>query len=97
MLQTSNYKPHWIREDFVDFVLAKVNPMWTLRRTMARIESIAPIADGMIKLTLRTNNKFNQYQPGQFVMVTVRIDGVQHQRAYSLVSPSWRFNHCAGD
>lgn len=86
MLQTSNYKPHWVREDFVDFVLAKVNPMWTLRRTMARIENIEPIADGMIKLTLATNNKFSQYQPGQFVMVTVRVDGVQHQRAYSLVS-----------
>lgn len=86
MLQTSNYKPHWVREDFVDFVLAKVNPMWTLRRTMARIDNIEPIADGMIKLTLATNNKFSQYQPGQFVMVTVRVDGVQHQRAYSLVS-----------
>ena len=87
MLQTNQYKPHWIREDFVDFMLAKVNPLWTLRRSMAKIENIEPIADDMIKLTLSTNSKFSrQYQPGQFVMVTVRIDGVQHQRAYSLVS-----------
>ncbi len=86
MLQASSYKPHWVREDFVDFVLAKVNPLWTLRRSMARIENIEAIADGMIKLTLAPNKKFSQYQPGQFVMVTVRIDGVQHQRAYSLVS-----------
>lgn len=86
MLQTTGYKPYWIREDFVDFVLAKLNPMWTLRRTMARIENIEPIADGMIKLTLASNSKFSQYKPGQFVMLTVRIDGVQHQRAYSLVS-----------
>jgi ferredoxin-NADP reductase len=86
MLQANTYKPHWIREDFVDFVLGKVNPLWTLRRTMARIENIESIADDMIKVTLVSNNKFSQYKPGQFVMVTVRIDGVQHQRAYSLVS-----------
>lgn len=86
MLQTSQYKPHWVREDFVDFMLAKVNPLWTLRRSMARIENIEPIADGMIKLTLTPNNKFTAFKPGQFVMLTVRINGVQHQRAYSLVS-----------
>ncbi len=86
MLQTNQYKPHWIREDFVDFMLAKVNPLWTMRRTMARIEDIQPIADDMIQLTLTPNNKFTAFKPGQFVMLTVRIDGVQHQRAYSLVS-----------
>jgi hypothetical protein len=43
MLQTNTYKPHWVREDFVDFVLAKVNPMWTLRRVMAKIEAIEPM------------------------------------------------------
>jgi ferredoxin-NADP reductase len=86
MLQTNTYKPHWVREDFVDFVLAKVNPMWTLRRVMAKIEAIEPIADDMIKVTLNSNNKFTSYKAGQFVMVTVRVDGVQHQRAYSLVS-----------
>ena len=85
MLQTNQYKPHWVREDFVDFMLAKVNPLWTLRRSMARIENIEPIADGMIKLTLTPNNKFTAFKPGQFVMLTVRIDGIQHQRAYSLV------------
>lgn len=86
MLQATTYKPHWVREDFVDFVLAKVNPLWTLRRTMAKIEQIQPIEDDMIKVTLATNKKFTTYKPGQFVMVTVRINGVQHQRAYSLVS-----------
>lgn len=85
-LTISQYKPHWVREDFIDFVLAKVNPMWTLNRVMAKIEAIESIADDMIKLTLNSNNKFTGYKPGQFVMLTVRIDGVQHQRAYSLVS-----------
>ena len=87
MMQTS-YRPHWIREDFVDYVLGQVNPMWTWQRVMARVEAVEPIADDMIKLTLSPNKHFNpsQVQAGQFVMLTVRIDGVQHQRAYSLVS-----------
>ena len=55
MIQTS-YRPEWIKEDFVDFVLAKVNPLWTWKRVMARIDAIEPIADGMIKVTLSTNN-----------------------------------------
>ena len=86
MIQANTYKPHWIREDFVDFVLGKVNPMWTMRRTMAKIEAIEPIEDDMVKVTLSSNSKFGNYKAGQFVMVTVRVDGVQHQRAYSLVS-----------
>ena len=87
MMQTS-YRPHWIREDFVDYVLGQVNPMWTWQRVMARVEAIEPIADDMIKLTLSANKHFNPalIQAGQFVMLTVRIDGIQHQRAYSLVS-----------
>ena len=85
MIQTS-YRPEWIKEDFVDFVLAKVNPLWTWKRVMARIDAIEPIADGMIKVTLSTNNKFIGHRAGQFVMVSVRIDGVMQQRAYSIVS-----------
>ncbi|MEY2862779.1 MAG: hypothetical protein RLY58_486 [Pseudomonadota bacterium] len=85
MVQTG-YRPEWVREDFVDFVLASVNPMWTWKRVMARIDAIEQIADGMVKVTLSTTKKFNAYQAGQFVMVTVRINGVQQQRAYSLVS-----------
>ena len=54
MMQTS-YRPHWIREDFVDYVLGQVNPMWTWQRVMARVEAIEPIADDMIKLTLSAN------------------------------------------
>lgn len=82
-------QPHWVREDFVDFVFGQINPMWTWRRSMARIDAIEPIADGMVQLSLRPNHRFNtqSVKAGQFVMLTVRIDGVQQQRAYSLVSP----------
>lgn len=86
----NTYKPHWFREDFVDFVLAGVNPLWTVTRTMARVENIEYIEDDMVKITLSTNHFLNRtfktYQAGQFIMLTVSIAGVRHQRAYSLVS-----------
>jgi ferredoxin-NADP reductase len=85
MVQTG-YRPEWVREDFIDFVLAKVNPMWTWKRVMAKIDKIEAIEDDMVKITLSTNGKFGRYQAGQFVMVSVRIEGVMQQRAYSLVS-----------
>ena len=28
MNATLNYQPHWVREDFVDFVLQKINATW---------------------------------------------------------------------
>lgn len=85
MMQAS-YRPEWIREDFADFVLAKVNPLWTVKRVMARIDAITDIADNMIQVTLSPNAKFKAHQAGQFVMLSVKIDGVTQQRAYSVVS-----------
>lgn len=84
------YKPHWVREDFADLVLSQVNPLWTLKRTMARVENIEYIEDDMVKITLSTkhlfNRRFKTFQAGQFIMLTASIAGVRHQRAYSLVN-----------
>lgn len=87
-MMPSRDRPHWVREDFVDFVLGQIHPMWTWRRTMATIDAIEPMADDMVRLSLRPNQHFDtiQAKAGQFVMLTVRIDGVLQQRAYSLVS-----------
>jgi len=87
MLQ-SHYRPHWIREDFVDFVLGQVNSMWTWHRVMAKIVAIESMPDDMVKISLQPNRlfDFSKMQPGRFIMVTVPVEGVQHQRAYSLVN-----------
>jgi len=34
---SANYQPQWIREDFVDFILEKVNPMWTWKKVKAQV------------------------------------------------------------
>lgn len=83
---TTRYTPHLIREDFVDFVLGKVNPLWRWKQACARIEQIKPLPDQMVGITLRPNRHLTTWQPGQFVMLSVPIEGVRHQRAYSIVS-----------
>ena len=44
------------------------------------------MAPGLVALQLLPNGHFRDGEAGQFVLVTVQIDGVNHQRAYSLVS-----------
>lgn len=87
MVQSSN-RPHWVREDFVDFVIGQINPMWTWHRVMAKIVAIESLPDDMVKISVQAHKRFdvNSAKAGQFVMLTVRVDGVHHQRAYSLVS-----------
>lgn len=81
-----HWAQRWVRPDFADFVLSRVNPLWRLDRPAARVEAIHPLAPGLVALQLLPNGHFRDGEAGQFVLVTVQIDGVNHQRAYSLVS-----------
>ncbi|XID75037.1 ferredoxin reductase [Alkanindiges sp. WGS2144] len=80
------YRPEWIRQDFVDFVLAKIDPVWAWKRVLARVEHIEYLNDGMVKVVLRPNRHFKTFKPGQFIQLSIRIDGVLHQRCYSIIS-----------
>ena len=31
------YRPEWVREDFIDFLAEKVNPLWAWKKAKARI------------------------------------------------------------
>ena len=82
------YKPQWIREDFVDFLLEKVDPMWAFKRIKARIIGVTPLAADLYQIKLRPNAHFNpqQYRAGQSVLVTVTLQGIRLQRSYSILS-----------
>lgn len=85
-MQTQAYQPIYIKEDFKDFTLGMINPLWSWRSVKACVRSVEKLPDQMVELTLQTNHNFNGCQPGQFVFLTVLIDGVNEQRAYSVVS-----------
>lgn len=81
------YKPEWIREDFVDFIAEKINPMWAWKKTKAAVQLVEKIGDDFYKIILRPNRNFQhqQIQAGQSILVTLVIAGVRQQRSYSIV------------
>lgn len=85
-ISNTSYQPHWIKEDFVDFVLAQFNPLWSMRKIKTTINARQALGNDMYKVVLANNPKFkSQWQAGQSVLVTVQVHGVHHQRSYSIV------------
>ncbi len=87
MSNTLSYQPHWVREDFVDFMLEKANPMWAWKKVKAKVQAVQALSSDMYQVTLQPNNRFNakKFRAGQSVLVTVVIAGVRQQRSYSIV------------
>ena len=87
MNATLNYQPHWVREDFVDFVLQKINVTWAWKRVLAEVTSVQSLHTDMVLLKLKPNRnfKFDQVRAGQSILLTLLIDGVYQQRSYSII------------
>lgn len=82
------YQPHWVREDFIDFIGEKIHPTWAFKKVKAAIMGIQAISPDFFKIHLRPNHNFKarSFQAGQHIAVTIRLDGVRHQRYYSVVT-----------
>jgi len=94
MQQEQFYQPQWVREDFVDFIAEKINPLWAWKKVKAAVISIENIGTDFYQIQLRPNSNFkaNLLQAGQSVLVTVTIGGSRYQRHYSVLK-----QHCNGD
>lgn len=82
-----SYQPHWIREDFVDFILQKIKPTFAWKRTLAEVISVQSLSKDMVLLTLKPNANFDisAVRAGQSILITLMIRGVYHQRSYSII------------
>jgi ferredoxin-NADP reductase len=67
----------------VDRYLELVRPAWTLRDPRARVLDVRRQTADSVTLTLRPNDAWAGFLPGQFVQVAVEIDGVRRTRCYS--------------
>ena len=87
MSSQMQYQPQWVREDFVDFVAEKINPVWAWKKVKASIIKIRSLSTDFYQIQLRPNRNFKhqQFKAGQSVLVTVEIAGVRQQRNYSVV------------
>ena len=82
-----SYQPHWIREDFVDFILQKIKPTFAWKRILAEVTAVKSLSSDMVLLTIKPNHNFDfiEVEAGKSVLITLMINGVYHQRSYSIV------------
>jgi ferredoxin-NADP reductase len=67
----------------VDRYLELVRPGWSLHELRAEVTDVRHPAPDSVTLTLRPNHLWTGYEAGQFVRLTVEIDGVKRSRCYS--------------
>src|SRR5438876_8080705 len=67
----------------VDRYLELIRPSWSLREARAEVIEVRRQTADNVTLTLRPNENWNGFSTGQFVRMTVEIDGVRQTRCYS--------------
>jgi ferredoxin-NADP reductase len=70
----------------IDDLLAQIHPTWSLGRIKARVLAVVDETADVKTFVLRPNRNWPGHRAGQHVGVEVEIDGVRHQRRYSLSS-----------
>ena len=76
----------FVREDWLDFVFSHVDPMLAVNRVLAEVVSISQETPDIKRFVFRPNANWKGFVAGQFMPVRVQIDGIFHERCYSLVS-----------
>ncbi|MCK0152903.1 ferredoxin reductase [Alcanivorax sp. S6407] len=67
----------------VDRYLEVFNPVWSATEVRARVEAVQHLTADSVTLTLKPNANWEGFVPGQFVQLTVSINGKLHTRCYS--------------
>ena len=68
----------------IDRYLELVHPTWTVREVRAEVVHARRQTPGTVTLVLRPNDAWSGFVAGQHVVVGVEIDGVVHDRCFSL-------------
>ncbi|MDP9091409.1 MAG: ferredoxin reductase [Actinomycetota bacterium] len=67
----------------IDRYLELVNPMFTVRELRAEVTEVTRSTADTLTLTLRPTRQWRGFRAGQFVQITLDIDGVRRTRCYS--------------
>jgi ferredoxin-NADP reductase len=70
-----------------DDFLGLVNPLWSRRQPAGRVVAVRRETADSATIAIRPGSGWREHRAGQHVSVGVEIDGVRHQRSYSLTSP----------
>jgi len=74
----------------VDHYLELVSPLWSVDRIRAEVVDVIRETADVVTLVLRPNENFGAYEAGQYVSITVEVDGVRHSRCFSISSSPLR-------
>lgn len=97
----NGYRPEIVQRAFVDFIGSRLHPFWSLTTPKLRLIARYKLSGDLIALQFETNQAFRQqifkgtddWKGGQYLDLRVFIDGVYHQRSYSIVGlanqPLW--------
>lgn len=70
----------------LDDLLALVNPVWSLSEIRARVVEVIDETPDTRSFILQPNRRWPGFAAGQYLPVFIELDGVRHQRCYSLSS-----------
>lgn len=92
---TSGYRPEIIQRAFFGFIGSKMHAFWSLTEPKLRLLTRYTLSKDLIALEFEVNNAFRRqifdghdhggWYGGQYLNLTVPIDGIYHQRSYSIV------------
>jgi ferredoxin-NADP reductase len=71
----------------IDSYLEQISPTMVTGECRAEVVAAVRGTEDSVTLTLRPNRVWRGLRAGQFVQVSVEIDGVRHTRCYSPASP----------
>lgn len=71
----------------IDGYLEQISPMLVTGECRAEVVGVEHTSKDSVTLSLRANRVWQGARAGQFVQVSVEIDGVRHSRCYSPASP----------
>lgn len=71
----------------LDRYLEQINPTFVIGECRAEVVAVEHGSEDSVTLALRANRAWRGIRAGQFVQVSVEIDGVRHSRCYSPASP----------
>jgi ferredoxin-NADP reductase len=90
MLNSEIWSSPWLRPfndvAAIDDLLAQIHATWALRAIKARVEAVIAETVDTKTFVLRPNRAWPGFRAGQHLGVEVDIEGVRHQRRYSLSS-----------
>lgn len=84
--KTSEYLDYFNPKDWFNFLLEEIDPSFSISRTKAKIISIHLETEDTKTLVLQVNRGRLSFQSGQYLPVTVEINGKRITRYYSISS-----------